>query len=179
MTSSTRPPTPSSKRKPRIGLSAHLLSLAEDYRGAGINRYISALLTHLPQAAPQFETVAFVGEARLREAPPPGVRLAYPLWPTANRRAARIAWEQLAQPVALMREGVDLVHGLAYALPLLRAARGVVTVHDLSFLLYPATFNRVNRLYVSAITRQSVRRAQAVIADSANTRDDLTRLLGV
>ncbi|MCW5853059.1 MAG: glycosyltransferase family 4 protein [Anaerolineae bacterium] len=179
MTSPGRPPTSSGQRKPRIGLSAHLLSLAEDYRGAGINRYISALLTHLPQAGPQFETLAFVGEARLRDAPPPGLRLAYPLWPTANRRAARIAWEQLAQPVALWREGIDLVHGLAYALPLLRTARGVVTVHDLSFLLYPAAFNRVNRLYLAAITRQSVRRAQAVIADSANTRADLIRLLGV
>ncbi len=179
MTSSTHPPTRSGPRKPRIGLSAHLLSLAEDYRGAGINRYISALLAHLPQAAPQLETVAFVGEARLRHAPPPGVRLAYPLWPTGRQRAARIAWEQLAQPVALRREGVDLVHGMAYALPLLGPAPGVVTVHDLSFRLYPGAFNRANRLYLSAITRASVRRARAVIADSANTAHDLTRLLGV
>ena len=179
MTSPSRPPTRSGQRKPRIGLSAHLLSLAGDYRGAGINRYISGLLTHLPQAAPELEIVAFVGEARLRDEPPPDVRLAYPLWPTANRRVTRIAWEQLAQPFALWQHGIDLVHGMAYALPLLRTARGVVTVHDLSFLLYPAVFNRVNRLYVSAITRQTVRRAQAVIADSTNTRDDLVRLLGV
>ena len=179
MTSPARPPTPSPQRKPRIGLSAQLLSLAEDYRGAGINRYITGLLAHLPQAAPDLAMIAFVGDARLRHQPPPGVRLAYPLWPTDDRRAARIAWEQLAQPVALWREGVDVVHGMAYALPLLRAARGVVTVHDLSFLLYPGAFNRVNRLYLTAITRQSVRRAQAVIADSANTRDDLVRRLSV
>ncbi len=166
-------------RKPRVGLSAHLLSLAENYRGAGINRYIYGLLTHLPAAAPDLETVAFVSETRLQGEAPPGVRLVYSRWPTYGRRAPRIAWEQLAQPVSLAREGIDLVHGMAYALPLLRGARGVVTVHDLSFLLYPAAFNRVNRLYVAAITRATVRRADAVIADSENTRRDIIRLLGV
>jgi glycosyltransferase involved in cell wall biosynthesis len=85
----------------------------------------------------------------------------------------------VAQPFALWQHGIDLVHGMAYALPFLSPARGIVTVHDLSFLLFPSVFNRVNRLYVSAITRQTVRRAQAVIADSENTRQDLIRLLGV
>ena len=53
-------------RKPRIGLSAHLLSLSEDYRGAGINRYIYGLVTHLPAVAPEYDTVAFVAEPRLK-----------------------------------------------------------------------------------------------------------------
>lgn len=163
----------------RIGLSAHLLSLSEDYRGAGINRYIYGLLTHLPAAAPHLDFTAFVGERRVASDAPPGLDLAFPRWPTQGRRAARIAWEQVAQPLALRREGVALVHGLAYALPVVRAARGVVTVHDLTVLLYPDAFNRTNQLYVSTITRESVRRADAVIADSANTRSDIVRLLGV
>lgn len=165
--------------RPRIGLSAHLLSLSEDYRGAGINRYIYGLLTHLPAAAPHLAFTAFVADRRLADAPPAGLSLAFPRWPTHTRRSARIAWEQVAQPMALRREGVDLVHGLAYALPALRAARSVVTVHDLTVLLYPDAFNRTNRLYVSTITRESVRRADAIIADSANTRADIVRLLGV
>lgn len=165
--------------RPRIGLSAHLLSLSEDYRGAGINRYIYGLLTHLPAAAPHLAFTAFVADRRLADDPPDGLALAFPRWPTQSRRAARIAWEQVAQPLALRREGVDLVHGLAYALPALRGARSVVTVHDLTVFLYPDAFNRTNRLYVATITRESVRRADAIIADSANTRADIIRLLGV
>ncbi|MCW5880979.1 MAG: glycosyltransferase family 4 protein [Anaerolineae bacterium] len=163
----------------RIGLSAHLLSLSEDYRGAGINRYIYGLLTHLPAAAPHLAFTAFVADRRLADDPPDGLALAFPRWPTQSRRAARIAWEQVAQPLALRREGVDLVHGLAYALPAVRGARSVVTVHDLTVFLYPDAFNRTNRLYVATITRESVRRADAIIADSANTRADIIRLLGV
>ncbi len=155
-----------------------MLSLSADYRGAGINRYILGLLTHLPAAAPDLDFLSYVADARLAAAQPSGMRLAYTRWPTQSR-AGRIAWEQAAQPVDLWARGVQLVHGMAYALPLLGRARGVVTVHDLTVFLFPAAFNRLNRLYVSAITRASVQRADAVIADSLNTRNDLIRLLRV
>ena len=164
--------------RPTIALSAQLLSLSEDYRGAGINRYIYGLLTHLSAAAPDLDFLGYAADPRLAAVPPPGLRLTYSRWPTQGR-AGRIAWEQTAQPLDLWEHGVRLVHGMAYALPLLRTARGVVTVHDLTVFLFPAAFNRLNRLYVSTMTRLSVQRADAVIADSLNTRNDLIRLLGV
>ncbi|MFN8481478.1 MAG: glycosyltransferase family 1 protein [Anaerolineae bacterium] len=164
--------------KPTVALSAHLLSLSDNYRGAGINRYIYGLLTHLPVAAPDLDYLGYVADTRLAGATPAGLRLAYTRWPTQSR-AGRIAWEQTAQPLDLWEQGVRLVHGLAYALPLMRGTPGVVTVHDLTVFLYPAAFNRLNRLYVSTITRLSVQRANAVIADSVSTRNDLIRLLGV
>ena len=165
-------------RKPIVALSAHLLSLSADYRGAGINRYIYGLLTHLPSVAPDMDYVGYVADARLATVQPAGMRLAYTRWPTQSR-AGRIAWEQMAQPVDLWEQGVRLVHGMAYALPLLGGARGVVTVHDLTVFLFPAAFNHLNRLYVSTMTRLSVQRADAVIADSVNTRNDLIQRLGV
>lgn len=164
-------------QKPTVALSAHLLSLSESYRGAGINRYIYGLLTHLPRVAPDLDYLGYVGDARLAAAQPTGLRLAYTRWPTRSR-AGRIAWEQMAQPLDLWEQGIRLVHGLAYALPVMAAAAGVVTVHDLTVFLFPAAFNRLNRLYVSTITRLSVQRANAVIADSESTRNDLIQLLG-
>ncbi|MFN8476129.1 MAG: glycosyltransferase family 1 protein [Anaerolineae bacterium] len=164
--------------RPTVALSAHLLSLSDNYRGAGINRYIYGLLANLPSAAPDFDYLGYVADPRLASAQPHGIRLAYTRWPTQSR-AGRIAWEQTAQPLDLWEQGVSLVHGMAYALPMIRSARGVVTVHDLTVFLFPEAFNRLNRLYVSTITRLSVQQADAVIADSVSTRNDLIRLLGV
>ncbi|MCW5857308.1 MAG: glycosyltransferase [Caldilineales bacterium] len=99
--------------------------------------------------------------------------------PAASQRPLlRILWEQIALPLAARRRQIDLFHGLAYALPLAAGLPGVVTVHDLSFLLFPHSFGPGNRLYLSRITALSCRRARKVIAVSQATCD-VQRLLGV
>jgi glycosyltransferase involved in cell wall biosynthesis len=55
----------------------------------------------------------------------------------------------------------------------------VVTVHDLSFFLYPQSFRPGNRLYLSQITAHSCRRARRVIAVSKATAKDLVHVLGI
>jgi glycosyltransferase involved in cell wall biosynthesis len=53
-----------------------------------------------------------------------------------------------------------------------------VTLHDLAFLLYPATHTPASRAYYAA-TGESVRHAERVIAVSQRTASDAVRLLGV
>jgi len=65
------------------------------------------------------------------------------------------------------------------AAPLLAHIPTVITVHDLSFLLYPEAFRPGNRLYLSQMTAQSCKRARRVIAVSQATANDLTQLLGI
>jgi glycosyltransferase involved in cell wall biosynthesis len=166
-------------RKPaHIGLNAHLLSLSANYRGAGINRYIYSLLLALPQVDGRNRYTAFLGEERMRGQSLSALSLRFSRLPTV-KPVVRILWEQLIQPFELLKENIDLLHSMAYALPLACPARSVVTVHDLSFLLFPQAFNRAKRLYLTAATRQAVRQADAVIAVSASTRRDVVRLLGV
>jgi glycosyltransferase involved in cell wall biosynthesis len=55
----------------------------------------------------------------------------------------------------------------------------VVTVHDLSFLLYPRNFRAFNRLYLTAMTRLSVQKARRVLAVSESTKKDLVRIYGI
>ena len=62
---------------------------------------------------------------------------------------------------------------------MVQACPTIVTVHDLSFVLYPELFKRFNRAYLQRFSRWTVERAAAVIAVSASTRDDLVRLMGV
>ena len=174
-----------------IGLNAHLLSLAETYRGAGINWYIHNLLTHLPRVDRDNRYTAFLGDGRftpstrLRRAQSSrsghrssGLALKLSRLPT-SRPVVRIFWEQVVQPFALRKERVDLLHALAFVTPLLSPCPAVVTIYDLSFLLYPESFKRFKRFYLGLFTRLSARRARRIIAISESTKRDVVRLLGV
>ena len=160
-----------------IGLNAHLLSSSSSYRAAGISWYIHSLLQHLPKAADQHRFTAFLGDnAASRTFPDLQTRVS--ALPTA-RPAARIVWEQLVQPVQLLRERVDLLHSLAFVQPVVLPCPGIVTIYDLSFILFPQRFQSWRRLYLRWGTAYSARRARRVIAISASTRRDIVRLLGV
>jgi glycosyltransferase involved in cell wall biosynthesis len=180
----------------RIGLDAHLLSLTENYRGAGINGHIYQLLRHLPAVDRPYDYQAYLYDPRFRtpELTPPtqaglggespsgepgpvaSLAVRRSRWDT-RRPWRRILWEQTA--LAAESRKLDLLHGLAFAAPLMAACPTVITVHDLSFLRYPGAFRPFNRWYLSWITRTCTRRAARVIAVSESTRQDVIRLCGV
>lgn len=74
---------------------------------------------------------------------------------------------------------VDVFHSPDFVLPPLRHARGILTVHDLAFLMRPECADARLRAYLEEVVPRSVRRADFIIADSENTRNDLVVLLGV
>ena len=163
-----------------VAINAQLLSFAPSYRSGGISRYIYHLLKELARLESAHTITAVVpdlppDQAHWQRA---GLRLRRSLWPT-RRPVMRILWEQFAQPLALKRANVDVVHATGYVAPLLWRGPSVVTVYDLSFLRYPEVFNRANRLYLRLFTRLSVARARHVITISAHTRRDVIDLLGV
>lgn len=163
----------------RVALNAQLLSFGTSYRGAGISRYIRNLVPRLRDVSSD-TFVVYLGDPDIPPdfRPDERFRLRLSRLPT-RRPAVRVPWEQLWLPLALVRDGAAVLHSLGYVQPLLCPARSVLTVHDLSFLLYPGNFNRANRLYLKAFTRLSLARADRVIAVSENTKRDLVRLLGV
>jgi len=160
-----------------IGLNAHLLSLKGSYRGAGAYVYIRHLLDHLPSVDPSLCYTAFLGERRYRP-PSPTLHLQVSRLPTVHP-PVRILWEQLVQPWALWRRGIDLLHAMAFVGPLASPCPLVVTIFDLSFLRYPQAFRLGNWLYLRLFTRVSARRARRIIAISKHTKADITHWLGV
>lgn len=160
-----------------VGLNAHLLSLSTSYRGAGINRYIYSLLQLLPDAGKQHRYTAFLGDKGASGAFPQ-LRAKVTSLPTGNP-LLRILWEQTLQPMELLREGIELLHSLAFVQPLLLPCPGVITIYDLSFLLYPQRLHPLRRLYLRWGTASSARKARRIIAISASTKRDIIRLLGV
>jgi len=159
-----------------VAFNAHLLSPEAGYRNAGVSQYIQALLRALPAAAAGLRLTAYVGA---------GVAGSFAGWQVrrtalpGDRPLLRIAWEQALQPLALARAGADLVHAPVNVGPVLRSCPLVVTVHDLSFLLYPETFRPAQRLYQSTLARWTARHAERVITVSESTRADVVRLFGV
>lgn len=170
----------------RVGIAAHLLSFAASYRQAGVSRYIAELLRAFAAGGDgAHEYTVFAGPARppgafasLGIAPGGGLRWRHSRLPTA-RPPVRIAWEQVAGPVAARRARLDLLHGPVNVLPLGAPCPGVVTVHDLAFLAYPAAFHPAKRRYLALLTALSLRRAARAIAVSSFTRDEIVRRLGV
>ncbi len=157
-----------------IGLNAHLLSLSQSYRGAGISWHIMNLLQNLARVEPDFCYSAFLSDRAFQQA---SLSLKFSRLPT-QKPVLRIFWEQFIQPLALRRAGVDLLHALAFVAPLAAPCPFVLTVYDLSFLRYPEAFRPFNRWYLSRFTAHSVKRARAIMTISESTRQDVINLLG-
>lgn len=162
--------------RPRVGLNAQLASGAAGYRSAGIHGYIIELLRWLPVADAGLHYMAFANRAAAALFGALPVRSTR--WPT-TRPGARIVWEQLVQPFVARQARLELLHGLAFVSPLVQPCPTVVTVHDLSFALFPNLFRSANAVYLRLLTRLSCQRAARIIAVSENTRADVIRLYGV
>jgi len=160
-----------------IGLNAHLLSSSTTYRAAGINWYIYNLLQRLPEAAQHHRFTAFLGDKGAAQVFS-GLRTEVSALST-GRPAVRILWEQFVLPVRLARLGIGLLHSLAFVQPAAMFGPGVVTVYDLSFVLFPQGLQPWRRLYLDWGTARSARSAERVIAISHSTKRDLVELLNV
>lgn len=146
---------------------------------SGVGRYTAALLAELA-GEPALEVRAFAvtvrGRRALRGLLPPGITTAGPPLPA---RALHAAWNRLgAPPVELLAGRADLVHGTNFVLPPTRAARGVLTVHDLAFLDRPAELAPPQR-GLPALVADAARRAAAVCTPSRAVAERVRVELGV
>jgi len=161
----------------RIALNAQLLSFADNYRSGGISRVIYHLLAELGRDPRGHAFDVFVPSAPERNGW--GSLTFHPSGQHTVRPPIRIAWEQTVLPRKLATLKPDLLHGLAYALPVGWSGPGVVTIYDLSFLRFPDAFKPANRIYLTATTRATARRARRILTISEHARRDIVRLLSV
>ena len=97
-----------------------------------------------------------------------------------RERWLTILWHRakLPLPADWLSGPVDVYHCPDFVLPPLRRARGILTVHDLAFLMRPDCADNRLRAYLEEVVPRSISRADFIIADSENTRNDLVVLLG-
>ncbi len=131
-------------------------------RKTGIGIYTTKLLEALRQTAPQHEYV----ELDWGRAP-------------VMRIDRRLFWQQWQVPRRARAAHADLLHVPGFDAPLRRPCLTILTVHDLIGMLFPHNLPPAARFYWAWWLPRSVRWADQIIADSENTKRDITRLLGI
>ena len=94
-----------------------------------------------------------------------------------ENRYLRVLWQQSIMAWHVQKLNVDVHWGTAFVVPLLSTRPMVVTIHDLTFLLFPSVHEWIKRYYFPAIIKAAVKKARFVLAVSNSTRKDLHRLL--
>ena len=159
----------------KIGIDA--TALPPQPVGAG--NYIIQLVRSLAEVDTNDEIVVFVQE---RRQPLFNLTsLSNITWEIVSDKnpAYRMVWEQITLPRIIQLAGVDLLHSLHYTRPANLPCASVVTIHDMTFFLYPELHTHVKRFFFPRAIRSSVRRADALIAISESTRQDSIRILGI
>jgi glycosyltransferase involved in cell wall biosynthesis len=90
-----------------------------------------------------------------------------------RRILPRFLLEQLFIPWLIRKHHIDCVHSLHYSFPLFTfTAKKVVTVHDMTFFLFPEYHLVVKRYYFRFWIHMAAEFADRIITDSRSTRDD-------
>ena len=134
----------------------------------GIGRYTHSLLRVLPTAG--VDVVAFAAGAR-----PPGVprRVDWIDLGPPHGSVRYECWNRLGRP--FVRLDVDVVHAPSLAVPPVRDAALVVTVHDIAFLRIPHVTTRRGVSFHRRALGIAKRHADLVLAPSSFTRVELIR----
>jgi glycosyltransferase involved in cell wall biosynthesis len=95
-------------------------------------------------------------------------------------RVFRVFWQWFILPFQLKKMKIKVLHSPNYITPLFKLGfRVIVTVHDLTFILFPEKYTIVKRLLFSKMVPLFIRIADSVIAVSENTKTDILKLIGI
>ena len=106
--------------------------------------------------------------------------LGAPVRPLAGRwPGPEVLWEQVGLPLGALARRAAVLHAPNCFLPLARACRGVVTVHDLAFEVFPEDFAPRTAWKYRVLGRAAARSADRVICVSEATARDVVARWGV
>ncbi|HET9064441.1 MAG TPA: glycosyltransferase family 1 protein [Gemmatimonadales bacterium] len=155
------------------------------HNGTGLGNYARHLLAGLAEAAPERELHLYTP----RQADPRFARVAemvagHTHAPDSPWRmpVARNLWRTFRLGRDAARDGIELYHGLTQELPRDLPETGiksVLTVPDLLYVTRPELFGAIDRQSYRWRYRWSVQHADAIIAISSGTREDLVHHFGV
>lgn len=154
----------------RIGIDAHMVGHGE----TGNETYIVGLVAGLGQVD-QSNEYRIVLEDRSVAA---SLSLRSNFIPVTIRPRNAFVRVPVSMPWQAARERLDLLHVTYVAPPLLRCPV-VVTVHDVSYKMFPEAFSPRDRAMLSLMVPISMRKARRVITVSESSKRDIIKFYGV
>ncbi len=91
----------------------------------------------------------------------------------------RLYWENIELMKLTQGDRIDLLHIPAFAPPICKCFRLVVTVHDLIGMIFPNQMGLPSQLYWGQWLPYAVRKADVMVVDSENTKKDVLKYLQV
>jgi glycosyltransferase involved in cell wall biosynthesis len=140
----------------------------------GLGNYSRSLIAQLAEFFPQYQY--FVYSPKIKE----HAQIRHFL--TAKGIESRLPdqpglfWRTSGIKKQLLRDNIDLFHGLSHEIPLRiqnSGIRSIVTIHDLIFLKFPQYFGRIDRFIYKLKARYSCRHADKIVAISECTKRDI------
>jgi glycosyltransferase involved in cell wall biosynthesis len=165
--------------RPIIGIEGNHL-LAER---VGMGHYMGGLLGALSKCDPLSEYLVFTlgWSSRLANRPVIAENVSYRIRPFPRRIHDRLLLAGLAPPTELLigfRPDVCIWPNFV-SWPTLRGVRNIVVIHDLCYLLHGQYLTAQSRHYHETLVPRSIRRADHVVAVSANVKRELMEHLGL
>lgn len=90
----------------------------------------------------------------------------------------RFLLEQFYIPFLCVKHKIDILHSLHYSFPILcPGVKRVVTIHDLTFFIYPQLHTPIKRYFFRFFTRLACKLADGIICVSNSTKNDLQKYI--
>ncbi|MEE3228815.1 MAG: glycosyltransferase family 1 protein, partial [Chloroflexota bacterium] len=145
-----------------------------DYSVGGIPEYIQQLSTRLPKLDTLNEYLV-LNAVKTRQRHYSNTRAKMvKCWTPAHH-----VLERYSLTLELLPRNIHLLHSPDFIPPRGGPWKSVITIHDLSFLLYPHFLTPDSQKYYNYQIQHAVRRADAILADSNTTRNDILEYLSV
>ena len=84
--------------------------------------------------------------------------------------------EQFYLPFLIFKNKIDIIHSLHYSFPLVPIkVKKIVTLHDMTFFLYPEFHKKLQIVYFKFMIRASILCCDNIICVSQSTKDDVVK----
>jgi len=150
------------------------------HNGTGLGNYSRTLISDLSELYPEHQYFLFNPKPSKRYALH-GANIHEVLPKKKMHQIFNAIWRTHWIKKDIIKNNIDLFHGLSHELPLGLSNTGIktiVTIHDLIFLRYPEQYNKIDIKIYKAKFKYACEKANHIISISEQTKQDIIHYFG-